>query len=64
MKNADSSPTTGEKYRKEAEKKVAQEKKNAAFLVGDFNAVFTGLTKKYERILDVKWAMIDFPLLL
>ena len=41
VRNVDSSPATGEKYRKEAEKSVPQTKRPNAFLVGDFNTIFT-----------------------
>ena len=43
VRNEDSgaSVTTGEKYRAEAEKNVPQEKRTNAFLLGDFNRVFT-----------------------
>ena len=45
VKNVHSSAATGEKYRVEADKNVPSDK-NSAFLVGDFNAVFTDIKVK------------------
>ena len=45
VKNVHSSTATGKKYRVEADKNVSLDK-DSAFLVGDFNTVFTDIKVK------------------